>query len=187
MLENYFIILSVILICCTDVTKNEKELENTTSGVKDRKIYQAIVDTIRYDDIQIGTIKLLDNKEMIIKKFGDPDSLSTFYNELDEIYETVLHYSSNLFYLVDSKLVRFVIKTTAFSFGAVEKINVGDGCTKLQIFSTNPCKGEELKDTQDRGLFFRKTFFISHNGKLIDNYLDFILKDSKIYKIELRE
>ena len=74
--------------------------------------------TIRYDLLEIkkndgASIKMGTSMNEFHKTIGEPDSISTFYGEIDEVYLTQFFYGRNEFTFIESRgLVSFSIITS---------------------------------------------------------------------------
>lgn len=191
----FFIIITLFTFCTpADGNKalSEKALNSEQGEVVEDTIVSPsiegakIKDTISFESIKVGSVSLLDTKDQLINNLGVPDSTGKVFNEIEEIFETVLYYESDKFFLVEDRLEYFIINSSKFPFGSNVKVKVGDNCAKLNHFSKNPCSGQEINGFENLSKKVSKTFLISFEGTLVDSYLIFTLDDSLISEIIIK-
>lgn len=99
--------------------------------------------TIMFSSLNINAKPLTQTENSFISLFGNPDTTSTYLNEIGNETWTNLKYSENSFYFYDDKLVSFELKNDSFYFYD-STIKVGSGLSGVNDRFQNSYLNREI-------------------------------------------
>jgi hypothetical protein len=125
--KSEFIMTKALLILCT--------LGIISCNVKN--------DTLAFTDLNLNGIYLGQTSNSIMKKMGNPDSISNYESETDNEIWKDYQYKGNSIYLFENKWVNFKLQNGNFYFYKPE-IKVGNRIETIQSFFPNSYRNKEI-------------------------------------------